>query len=360
MLPGGRLVLGAFAICSFATITSARPLPYPSRYSEHERYDCINRLGVDGGHWQPLEHWSDRQKTLETAYVIEYGENGEHIRTVEGTLRNGDGDIIKVTKAWPNRCIMQILRCNLTENDKCIPGSIQKWRPGAWLSIPKPSKCPTAGNQTQVNTDGVISHKWSGKRHAKRAPTDAKCFMRKLKNNKKPTECGKGEDGKLVSLGELAQESAHYSEVPADNEADLILARGDGEFHWNDLHLENLFVCRKHRNDLGRHWKNKRPCIEKSRVRVGPKCIVPQIDGAISHVKPTKAVRDLYITKEESEALLIVKHVFVPLGTGNYIVALDLLANTLAHLQCTCTIVLQLPAGTTKNSLETLWQSIAW
>lgn len=102
--------------------------------------------------------------------------------------------------------------------------------------------------------------------------------------------------------------------MQVDNEADLILARGDGEFYWNKLQLNEYFVCKKHFKSLGREWNKKRPVIERKKIKVGLKCMMPIIDGAVSHAEPSKA--DRYITKEESEALLIVRHVFVPLGTG--------------------------------------------
>ena len=109
--------------------------------------------------------------------------------------------------------------------------------------------------------------------------------------------------------------------MEVDNEADLILSRGDGQFQWQDFRQN--FVCKKHYKELGRAWNSRRPFIEKRRVRVGPKCMMPVINQAMSHSNPVLANPRTYITKDYSEALLEIKKVFVPIGTGKNFLKLE-------------------------------------
>lgn len=309
-----KIVLTIIGVIFMAVTNGARPIP-PSqiRRSIHQRFDCIDNLGVvnDGKYVR-----NGNGRKMENEWVMERNNNGNEYLTFEVNLKNRYGGTMKTFKIWSDPpCKMQIFRCNLTEDDTCVPGSALQWKPGTWLSVPEPLICP-ASNQSQVNKNETMKNEPSNR--TKRAPTNAKCFMREAKNNKDPTPCGTGTNGELLSFQDLVQESARYSETNSANEADLILARGDGIFNWDDpsMSLNNMFICKKHYKDLGRSWKSKRPYIIKKAIQEGLKCMVPAIEGAISHADPAKAKRDVQISKEESEALLLIKKIFVPLGTG--------------------------------------------
>lgn len=226
--------------------TSARPFDqrarqsnndYPTRLTTFPQYDCINQLGVvrDGKYIT-----NGNGRTMFNEWVIERDHSGNSALTLEITMKNRFGGVMKKFKSFlPGGCRMQIMKCNLTDDDMCVPGTAKTWRPGFWLLEGEPIACPVRTlplNQTGNTTE---------KRLAKRSPKGAKCFMTKTENNKSPTSCGSGEMALLLPLDEIAKEPADYSEVTMDNEADLILSRGDGQYQWQDIDLHQKFVCKK-------------------------------------------------------------------------------------------------------------------
>uniref|UniRef100_A0A7E4VQX8 Uncharacterized protein n=1 Tax=Panagrellus redivivus TaxID=6233 RepID=A0A7E4VQX8_PANRE len=89
----------------------------------------------------------------------------------------------------------------------------------------------------------------------------------------------------LISFRHLIDNNDElFTQHGADNEADLILARGAGEFEhdWNDENvvrqISKRFICTKHRDELSRQWKHT--------IRFS-KCAMPKGLG-IDHTKPAK------------------------------------------------------------------------
>lgn len=276
------------------------------------------------------------------------------------------GNVIQKTQFWPVGCWTIMERCDWDGNT-CVHGSMEKWRhsvcswdgnrcpapylrqlsQGSWESLHRldPQQCPN-GKQEKHRISGAERSDQTPKRqrtqptgtrgqqghgegadasqpgpslvgqHENVASTSCnKCFMKTATTNNNPTPCGSGDAGKLIALSEIATQSAEYAKVVVDNEADLILSRGDGIFHWRNQALDKVFVCEKHYNELGRAWNHRLPQKKVNGVQVGAKCNVPEIAGANNH-QPRKAKPGLFVTKEQSEILLATKDVFVPLGTG--------------------------------------------
>lgn len=170
-------------------------------------------------------------------------------------------------------------------------------------------------NETDLETDTGSTGKLS-KAHEnprKSRAIDNECFMKHVTTNKNPTKCGSGEGSKLLAMNEVALQTADYSEVLVDNEADLILSRGDGIFHWNTLSLNKIFVCKHHYNLLGRGWRRMQ---RRFKTTTKLKCMVPVIEGALNHTENKPREYYSFVSKKESEAILITKGVFIPPGTG--------------------------------------------
>lgn len=277
------------------------------------------------------------------------------------------GNVIQKLQFWRFGCWTIIERCNWN-GEICLPGSKQKlkhasctWGPGCrapsrrqlrlgyWVSFPgdaaikcpkdqqqekhrisdpnKPDDQPKKGRVDAANPRETESGKSkemeaaTGKAGTSSAGTNEnkECFMKNVRNNniQRLLQCDTAEKAELISLVDIVDQSAHYTEVPVDNEADLVLSRGDGIFHWNDQSLDNMFICKRHYNILGRGWSRIRPYTGGSKGRTGLlKCAVPPIPGLEVHSDPVRAHPYTYITKEESEILLSDKGVFAPLGTG--------------------------------------------
>jgi hypothetical protein len=150
------------------------------------------------------------------------------------------------------------------------------------------------------------------------ATSPKECFMKNPTKNTNPGDCtaaSRRHEPALQTMAVLATFPADYSEDPVDNEADLLLARGDGIFHWEDYRdvLGNIFVCEKHFFALGAEWKKNRP---KKAGGNRPKCNAPEMEGTPGH--QTSVIGDRFVTKEESEALWAIKRLFVPLGTSKH------------------------------------------
>jgi hypothetical protein len=239
---------------------------------------------------------------------MEKDKDGRDIRTQETTVKNSYGDTIQKFKLFyiPNFCIMAVMRCNLSDADRCIPGTVKRWNPGFWNVDAPPLLCPSFNSTTEK----------ASPRLTKRAPRGATCFMKVPENNKKPSSCGSGPNADLLSLKDIADNSGDYSAIAVDNEADLILSRGDGIFNWRDLALDQIFVCKAHYKELGQGWRRRQPRLTKKTDKLGPKCAMPELENVRKHEKPTLAKRNTHLTKSESEAILQIKQVFVSPETG--------------------------------------------
>lgn len=247
----------------------------------------------------------------------------------------------------------------------CVPGSSQKWkhqscnwtlgsckaptrrqlRHGAWVPFPdmtpkdpeRPQKHGLCGAERTEKTPKRMRTGQSGAATGEQpvggkqaigqaceagtsegaTGTARECFMKQATRNPDPTPCGTEQEGYLLSFDEIASDDASYSDVLVDNEADLILSRGDGIFHWQDQPLHDKYVCKKHYGALGRGWAKARPKRKGKKARL-PRCNVPSIDGAQDHVETVDGSKRR-VSKEESEAVWNVKRTFVPLGTGIYL-----------------------------------------
>lgn len=180
----------------------------------------------------------------------------------------------------------------------------------------------TAGNVeitggTSGEASGTLQEPEEDTDRVRRATESKDCFMKYAGRNPHPGECNVNKNEPLIPLLDLVPNSAaDYSDIPVDNEADLVLSRGDGLFHWSDLPLDKLHICHKHYHDLGMAWKHNQPKKYKKRTEIGLRCNVPAIEGANSHISPVVAKKYTFVTKEESEALWHIKKTFVPIGTG--------------------------------------------
>lgn len=283
MLSANKVIF--LIMISLTAFVYARPLR--ERFNQQRPIECLRQLGwVRNGEY--ITHGNQRLE------IIEYDdkdENSGHWYTItEIKMKNSQGDLMKVVRIWPEKCYLKIVQCSHFDYN-CEPGSAYKWRSSAWLSIPEPPSCPINLQNQIMLTNGKTNRSLQEQKHlAKRAPTRAKCFLKDAQNNKDPKPCGTGEDSGLLSLQELSQRPAQYSEVEVDNEADLILSRGDGLFDWNELDLSEKFICKKHYKNLGPEWNRKRPFIgDKKGKSRSPKCLMPTIQGTISHTKAAKA-----------------------------------------------------------------------
>lgn len=149
-------------------------------------------------------------------------------------------------------------------------------------------------------------------------PNESKrCFMETPKNNPFPTPCGQTEpDSHIVPLNKLIGKHFIYSKytVGVDNLADLVLARGDGQFNWQERDLDTTFVCKKHYREIATHvWAQNLPrFLQRGEKKL--KCNVPHIAGFQAH--EPRVVGQKFASKEMSKALLKIKAVFVPVGQG--------------------------------------------
>lgn len=131
----------------------------------------------------------------------------------------------------------------------------------------------------------------------------------------KQTDCG---DGTLVKLADLVNPDPalglqDVEKFGADNVADLILSRSSGIFDYQRHNLENLFICAKHLNEIGKNWK----AAERTRFhgRHVSKCSITYLEGfPAPHTTVVEGPRSL--TKQESQTIFRYNHTLVPLGTG--------------------------------------------
>jgi hypothetical protein len=186
---------------------------------------------------------------------------------------------------------------------------------GKQLLPSRGSKCGSEASGGETRMTGGATSKTSGESGRSTIAKTAgnECFMKHATNNKSPSECGTGKGSGLKPISDIKLQPADYSEVTVDNEADLILSRGDGLYHWRTLPLEKMFVCERHYNWLGRGWKRRQQRFKKTAKL---KCMVPQIEGCFSHNENEPKQYSTYVTKEESEATLVTKRLFIPPGTG--------------------------------------------
>ncbi len=155
------------------------------------------------------------------------------------------------------------------------------------------------------------------------------CFMTYLASDEDRSPC----EGDLSTIQELVQE-----EIPADSEntatgivnmADLVLSRGAGVFNWQNQDLTNMYICKKHKTELGkvgRAWK-----LTWSRIKKGGKrdikCMMPpNVSGFTEHQRrpahrpQEESTREIQtISKMESHAILRYKDVLIKVGTRKFI-----------------------------------------
>ena len=160
-----------------------------------------------------------------------------------------------------------------------------------------------------------------------------------LENNDSPTPCGTGELGVLTELLDLVHvDNCRAATIPdlssedlghakgAANEADLILSRADAIFIYDwrsDSTLERLksmFVCLKHKIELGYSWwkKARITYLEKSLQAV---CkindVLPELKTRKNRVHdPSKLYRveKRSVTKIQSEELFKQFGKLIPIG----------------------------------------------
>lgn len=146
----------------------------------------------------------------------------------------------------------------------------------------------------------------------------SECLMKHTRNNPNPSACGlegteAGSLQKLTQLTNISVANERYSGSLVSL-ADAVLARSDGFYQMEDHDLEEILVCKKHAEDLGRQWYWKLPETTRPNQRVLT-CkfqLIP--DAPQPHERITQARTNTFVSKEESEALLTLKNIFIPPG----------------------------------------------
>jgi hypothetical protein len=125
--------------------------------------------------------------------------------------------------------------------------------------------------------------------------------------------------GDLQKLSDLATVAAPWGKsFGAGNLVELLLARG-GIFD-DQVNLESLHICLKHREALGADWTNSNNNIPKFRKgsQQITRCNVPSLEGYphVEHVNYVAGPKSVYLA--QSKAVWRQLLTFVPPGTGNY------------------------------------------
>ncbi len=132
-----------------------------------------------------------------------------------------------------------------------------------------------------------------------------------MKNQNLCVATGEDKNTEALLLHQNTETTSQFASG-AENMADLILSRGDAEWNWKNLQLDNTFVCKKHANELGYQFSKNLP---KVRFRSGRKyrCTFPEVDGKHSH-GTTAVAAHLFLTKTEARAVFERKQKLVPVG----------------------------------------------
>lgn len=146
----------------------------------------------------------------------------------------------------------------------------------------------------------------------------SECLMKHIRNNRNPSQCGAAgtDGGTKQKLSQLTQTSLPHDKYSGGlvSLVEAILARSDGIYHPENHDLENILVCKKHEKEFGRDWNKKIPRTFPSGSQKLI-CKFPPIPGAPPPHEKTKVASDrVFVSKEESEALLALKNVFIPPG----------------------------------------------
>lgn len=144
------------------------------------------------------------------------------------------------------------------------------------------------------------------------APPTRQCLVQTNIFHGTTSQCGPGELQKMSEL--IAVEVPTEERYGSSNKADLILSRS-GIFDSVQRNLENLFICAKHRDELSTDWSKINRPIKVTSGKRGPRCDMPCMEGVNPH-KSVFAKSGAFLTKEQSQAILLQRHMFVPLGTG--------------------------------------------
>ncbi len=147
-------------------------------------------------------------------------------------------------------------------------------------------------------------------------PKDAEYFMKHPLRSNGVTPCGIGEGNEILHrLSSLVGNPVPTGRVyGADNEADLLLSRGAAIFDYTERDLTNMFVCSKHKAELTTAWiRTNTPAFYRKGERV-TKCAIPALGEFLGHPTPVAATARRFITKDQSQAALMLKNVFIPMG----------------------------------------------
>ena len=124
-----------------------------------------------------------------------------------------------------------------------IPCVLSVWLMGCQLNPPVNG----ATVQPAVDSSEAVT---SGDRNASDEPAP-QCFVAQSSLTRLDSPCS----GDLIPLSQLSTNNLHPKKVSgsargAENEADLLLSRGDGQFFWRNMNLAKIFVCRAHYEQL--------------------------------------------------------------------------------------------------------------
>lgn len=122
--------------------------------------------------------------------------------------------------------------------------------------------------------------------------------------------CDAGDLHKLSAMLNMAPPRG--ASFGAESMADVILSRS-GIFD-DQLNLEHMHICSKHRDALGSQWEQNRPTVRRKGERF-PKCNMPALHG-FTQPHGASVIGRRMLQKEQSIALWRKLVVFVPLGTG--------------------------------------------